>query len=506
MCSVFLQACVAVFMDINYLPPELLTKIFSYLSQEDLLTTISTVCHYWNEVAFSSSLWKRMCLIVMTDEELDIYLQNIARYKDFVQSLVIKSEHLIKFFVIRKNRNLSNLRNLKIWNGLPDEDVNFCKNIVDLYPGIVAIEFEIFKAADVFGYLSVLSNLMLRDLDIVIRTRADTIALNKIICEFISKQCSLQSLGIHCPVLQSETNIKLLRNLKDLTYLDLSNSAGVDDCMFTALPELSKLTELDLSFTSVNDEGLKNIATMASHLKILTLRQCKKLSDIGIGYIADGCHCLERLTITNDNDVGGVVLFPSTLKTLGEGCQKLKYLRVINCIGLDNSGVNYLVQNCHDLEYLFLRSKNISSPSLHAISHFCSNLFHLLIHGYNINTVSVESILTNNRFIKDLDISGCSNINGIDLCKSTATKSVIFETHSHVTSLRIKGKTDIGFSAIEQIVTFCPDLCYLSLSPINAAIRDDASEIAFQKCSMLGMLGMVISAPEKMTDLSQVLE
>jgi len=446
MCFLFAGVCICT-MDDNYLPPEVLTKIFSYLPQLDLLTTINTVCHYWNEIAFSSSQWKTINTHNCTDDELDIYLQNIAHYKDYVQNLVIKSEQLIKFFVIRKNRNLSNLRNLEITNDLPDEDVNFCKHMVDLYPGIVAITFRISKEADIFGYLSVLSNLMLRDFDIDILRKADRTAFNKSICEFISKQCSLQSLRIRCSVLQSETIIKLLRNLKDLTCLDLCSSTGDNGFMLTALPELSKLTALKLTYTRVNDKGLKILATKAPHLKTLILWYCGSLSDIGIGYIADGCHCLERLEINNCVDIQCDRLFPSTLVSLGKGFKKLKHLSVRTPTGLDDSGVIDLVQSCHDLEYLILRSKNISSPSLHAISHFCSNLFQLEIDGYNINAASVESILTNNRFIKDLVISGCSNINGIDLCKSTETKSGILETH--VTSFEIKGKTDIGLSAIE---------------------------------------------------------
>jgi hypothetical protein len=57
--------------------------------------------------------------------------------------------------------------------------------------------------------------------------------------------------------------------------------------------------------------------------------------------------------------------FPSTLKSLGNGCQKLKYLFMEDQIGLDNSGVISLVQNCHDLEHLVLISKNISSGQQH---------------------------------------------------------------------------------------------------------------------------------------------
>ena len=488
-------------MDINCLPPEVLTQIFSYLPQHDLLTAINSVCLYWNEAAFSSSLWKTIDITDSTDDDLDIYLKNIAHYKDFVQNLLIKSDHLMKFFDIGKNLNLSNLTNLQIMNYLPYKEVRFCKYIVDLYPGIVAIRFRVFRSADISGCLSVLSNLQLRDFDISISRGGDTVALNKIIYEFISKQCSLQSLSIHCSELQSETIIKLFKNLKDLTCLDLSNSTGVDDCVFTALPELSKLTALDLADTTVKDEGLKNIATKALHLKTLNLMFCTKLSDIGVGYIADGCHCLESLLIVNISEkISGVRLFPNTLETLGKGCQKLKHLTVRNCSGLDDSGVVALVQNCHDLGYLELQSKNISSPSLHAISDFCSNLFHLEIDGYNFNAASVESLLTKNRFIKYISIGNCSDINTIDLCKSTETKSGILKTHLHASTLFINGQTQTDYSAIEQIVTFCPDLRELSLPPINTAVHDDVIEIAFHKCRFLQTLTLDNSETINRTD------
>jgi hypothetical protein len=46
----------------------------------------------------------------------------------------------------------------------------------------------------------------------------------------------------------------------------------------------------------------------------------------------------------------------------------------------------------------------------------------------------------------------------------------------------------MDYSAIEQIVTFCPDLRQLTLSPINTAVHDDVTEIAFHKCPFLEML------------------
>ena len=480
-------------MDDNYLPPEVLIKIFSYLSQVDLLTTVNTVCHYWNEVAFSKSLWKKIDVTYSTDRELDIYLQNIAHYQDFVQNLLIQSCHLMKFFDITKNWNLSNLRNLQIRYDEPTFNRYFYEYTVAFCPGIVSTLLKLSKSSDLRHTLSISSNLQLRDFHLYcmfarfVRSKE---VINLIISGFFSNQCSLQSLSINCSVLESETTIKLLSSLKDLTCLDLSDSTGVDGCVFTALPELSKLTALDLSHTSVNDEDLKNIATKASHMKKLTLMNCPRLSDIGIEYIADGCHCLERFVIHSSDKITGIRLFPSTLESLGKGCQKLKHLALKDCTGLDDSGVIALVQNCHELEYLELHSKNISSPSLHAISHSCSNLFYLEIDGYNFNAASVESLLTKHRFIKYVSIRSCSNINAIDLCKSAETKSGILKTHSHVSKLWIYGQTDTVYTAIEQIVTFCPDLRQLALPPTKTVVRGDVIKIVFHKCRFMEALAL----------------
>jgi len=141
-------------MDINYLPPEVLTKIFSYLPQLDLLTSINTVCHYWNEVAFSSSLWKTIDIAYITDDTLDIYLQNIDHYQHFVQILLINRDYLMKFFDIRKNRNLSNLRKLQVMSIEPDRTITTSTYTVEFYPGIISILLRIFKSADIFSYLS----------------------------------------------------------------------------------------------------------------------------------------------------------------------------------------------------------------------------------------------------------------------------------------------------------------------------------------------------------------
>jgi hypothetical protein len=47
---------------------------------------------------------------------------------------------------------------------------------------------------------------------------------------------------------------------------------------------------------------------------------------------------------------------------------------------------------------------------------------------------------------------------------------------------------DTGYTAIEQIVTFSPDLRELSLPPIITAVHGDVIKIAFHKCRFLETL------------------
>jgi hypothetical protein len=45
-----------------------------------------------------------------------------------------------------------------------------------------------------------------------------------------------------------------------------------------------------------------------------------------------------------------------------------------------------------------------------------------------------------------------------------------------------------GYSAIEQIVTFCPDVRELTLPTISTPVRDDVIEFVFHKCRFLETL------------------
>jgi hypothetical protein len=68
------------------------------------------------------------------------------------------------------------------------------------------------------------------------------------------------------------------------------------------------------------------------------------------------------------------------------------------------------------------------------------------------------------------------------------TKAITPESSKFNRKLGIHGKTCIDYSAIEQIVTFCPDLRELSLPQIADAVRYNVIEIAFHKCRFLETL------------------
>jgi hypothetical protein len=68
-----------------------------------------------------------------------------------------------------------------------------------------------------------------------------------------------------------------------------------------------------------------------------------------------------------------------------------------------------------------------------------------------------------------------------DYIKEIENALLLMKVHFHELNLIYTR----GYSAVEQLVTFCPDLRKLVLSPINPTIQNNAIEIAFDQCRFL---------------------
>ncbi len=105
---------------------------------------------------------------------------------------------------------------------------------------------------------------------------------------------------------------------KQLAKLDLSGSKDVDDSWIEPLGELTSLEELNLTSSSVSDEGIEFL-TMLPKLKILTLEKCKKFTGVCFDDFPDD-HPLEELNLRysglNDEGLAACKKFTQLKKLL----------------------------------------------------------------------------------------------------------------------------------------------------------------------------------------------
>lgn len=483
-------------MNVNHLPPEVLTNIFSCLTKLDLLRNTSQVCSYWNGVALCSDLWIILNLIKFSDEDFDLCFQHFSRIGQFVQNLLIKSDHLMKLFSNGINYDLPNIANLQIINYLPGNERDVCLNIVNSYPKLTSIRLRIFRSADFVGCITVFNRVQFRDFDISISKGANETILNQCLDQFISKQRDLRSLSIQSSDVQNQTICKTLRHATQLNDLFLSNCTGIDSQSFDGLINPCHLTSIDLTSTNVDDDGINNIASTAKNLKTLHILFCPKLSDVGVKYIAEHCTRLENLQIYNIPAVGsGIQLYPETLKALGSGCSQLKHLCMVNCPKLDDTGIRNLVEHCTDLKFLEIQSECFSNDGLLAVSEYSKCLFHIDIIGLDFDVTTIEHLLLNHRHLRFVSINRCENLEKLNLIKNqqllcfVEKRRSLIEKHSHVKKIEFLN-SDMNESSLEQLVTFCPDLRSISCSGNEMLDQKEEIENIFRKSRFLKKINM----------------
>lgn len=171
--------------------------------------------------------------------------------------------------------------------------------------------------------------------------------------------------------------LSALRLLKadDLTGLSFLGSDLRDDELL-CLTTLTGLKELELSCTTISDQGLKHLAGLCGLTK-LSLASTK-ISDAGLVHLA-GMKALRELVLddTRVSDEGMVHLAPLTaLTTLSlsftgissKGLAKLRGLTALerlrlNCTRIDDQGLSH-VQRLASLRELWVRGTDVTYPGL----------------------------------------------------------------------------------------------------------------------------------------------
>lgn len=208
---------------------------------------------------------------------------------------------------------------------------------------------------------------------------------SKVTCISLTPEASLQLSPLHgqqisihfldmsdCFSLEDEGLRTIASHCPRLTHLYLRRCSRLTD---EALRHLSlhcpSIRELSLSDCRlVGDFGLREVARLEGCLRYLSVAHCTRITDVGIRYVARYC---PRLRYLNARGCEG--LTDHGLGHLARSCSKLKSLDVGKCPLVSDSGLEQLAMYCQGLRRVSLRAcESVTGRGLKALAANCCEL------------------------------------------------------------------------------------------------------------------------------------
>lgn len=184
-------------------------------------------------------------------------------------------------------------------------------------------------------------------------------------CGGLSATLVLRALATNCTRLQSvvlrfipgvcaeDVELLVRRTAAQLTVLELDSCGGVNDDVLKAVARYcTNLEQLCVGgCADVGDEGVIAIAQSpcAQTLLALDIRSCMHITDEGVEQIAIHCKSLKYLNLWR------VCVTSIGVRAVAEGLgERLKTLVIGDCIGIDDTALQSIADNCDTLDTLVM--------------------------------------------------------------------------------------------------------------------------------------------------------
>lgn len=360
-------------MNIGDLPPELLVKIFSHLSQDDLFTVIDQVCVNWREQLLNEpSLWRKINFPYHVWIDFSKYTKQFTNIATHIQELTIAEHRLQQVLNYGGNIAFSNLKVIHI----SLDTYDFCNEIVKRCPVIETVGLSIQDAlrVDIEKCLKILESITLKGL--LIEYRGEREKFNRAMTSFIRQQPALQELAITTEKIFADNVFKdLFKWCPKITKFRCGEDC-ISNSVFTESEESLDLTDLSVTGAfDFNDDGLSSATSRSRNLTSLDITGCTNISNEGFRYISENCRSLKNLTFGSKfMDFTPLAIGSESLSVIAAGCQLLESLSVRQC-SIDDLGVTRIAQCCRNIKVIdFHFCPMITDASLFAIADNCVHL------------------------------------------------------------------------------------------------------------------------------------
>jgi hypothetical protein len=465
------------------LPDELLLKIFSKLSTEDLAMSVQHVNSHWKDVSQDDSLWKNRTFnpqCNMSDEEIARHLMNmpvlrayspsrgtntkviidtICKYCKDIRHIEFKWSHKLRNSKLQKILiKHPHLESLYIPVPRLVDQLHFA-NLVGQFQKLITLSFidkYVNRIAD--GILRAIAEgcPSLLHLDLGYSTFQDQDI--KYLLERKGQQ--LLSFSVRCYI--STVAHILLTNCSNLECLFYANhNEDLPNTYMQLLSKLSKLQSLTLSYFKEGHTGnIPNMFKKQSFSKLIKLNitycdgfdattltavltNCPQLQFLIFhGYLSDDgfqhigtCRNLELLDIASCSS-----LTDKSMEYVGAGCPKLRHLDIGNCSGLTNKSIEYVCNGCQKLKYLDIQHcPEMTDAVMENI--FRSKELQVLNLMWNLNLSGIHFHMIPSHLVHlaELHVQGCNSID----------QKYLDKLHEEMPYLKIIGNMDNENSDID---------------------------------------------------------
>ncbi|KAF2845874.1 RNI-like protein [Plenodomus tracheiphilus IPT5] len=332
----------------------------------------------------------------------------------------------------------------------------------------------------------------------------------------------------NCSKLTDLSLVSMLEDNRSLLALDVTNVDSITDkTMFALAQHAIRLQGLNITnCKKITDESLEAVAKSCRHLKRLKLNGCSQLSDKSI--IAFALHCRYILEIDlhdcknlDDDSITTLITEGPNLRELRLAhCWKitdqaflrlpseatydcLRILDLTDCGELQDSGVQKIIYAAPRLRNLVLaKCRNITDRAVLAITRLGKNLHYIhLGHCSRITDTGVAQLVKQCNRIRYIDLACCTNLTdasvtqlatlpklkriGLVKCAAITDRSIWALAKpkqvgsngpiavSVLERVHLSYCTNLTLQGIHALLNNCPRLTHLSLTGVQAFLRDD---------------------------------
>lgn len=225
--------------------------------------------------------------------------------------------------------------------------------------------------------------------------------------------------------------MQLANSCGNLKQVEFSNFRHLGDPpIYEFVQKCPNLTELTLECSPMTDTSLELIANHCRHLRSISLKCCKKLTDVGLKVLGQ-CGSLESVNVgqasgLTDGSVAAICTGNPLLKSLvlsyGQlsdralkavaTCQSMRELALNNCFRITNIGLHMIAKGCPLLRYISLsHCEKISDSGVGALANQCERLLKVRLDGCRLlSNPSVRNLCKTNKKLRYLSMQHCTKL------------------------------------------------------------------------------------------------